>query len=224
MFPAKLIQAAKASVIPIYFEGQNGRLFHLASKVSMTLRISLLIREFRRLSGTHDLVPHRQADLPGKSSRHRRPQGYPDPDLRRRLFDGAAAPPFLAAKLAPERRRSILRVGRSVRRRLRSLVVQQDLDIGVDAGLHGEIALEDLLLVAGDRGIAAFGENERRKGADAFADTVAGRRQDRPGRIGDRFAARFRYQLQRQLRGPVLDRRLASACRPRPGCRRESPR
>lgn len=52
MFPAKLIQAAKASVIPIYFEGQNGRLFHLASRVSLTLRISLLIREFRRLSGT----------------------------------------------------------------------------------------------------------------------------------------------------------------------------
>ncbi len=51
MFPAKLIQSAKASVIPIYFEGQNGRLFHLASKVSLTLRLSLLIREFRRLSG-----------------------------------------------------------------------------------------------------------------------------------------------------------------------------
>lgn len=52
IFPAKLIQAARASVIPIYFEGQNGRIFHLASKVSLTLRISLLIREFRRLSGT----------------------------------------------------------------------------------------------------------------------------------------------------------------------------
>ncbi len=52
IFPAKLIQAAKASVIPVYFEGQNGRLFHLASKLSMTLRISLLIREFRRLSGS----------------------------------------------------------------------------------------------------------------------------------------------------------------------------
>jgi putative hemolysin len=52
MFPAKLIQAAQASVIPVYFEGQNGRLFHLASKVSLTLRLSLLIREFRRLSGT----------------------------------------------------------------------------------------------------------------------------------------------------------------------------
>lgn len=52
MFPAKLIQSAKASVIPVYFEGQNGRLFHLASRISLTLRISLLIREFRRLSGS----------------------------------------------------------------------------------------------------------------------------------------------------------------------------
>ncbi len=52
IFPAKLIQAAGANVIPVYFEGQNGRLFHLASKLSLTLRISLLIREFRRLSGS----------------------------------------------------------------------------------------------------------------------------------------------------------------------------
>lgn len=52
MFPAKLIQAARANVVPVYFEGQNGRLFHLASKISLTLRISLLIREFRRLSGS----------------------------------------------------------------------------------------------------------------------------------------------------------------------------
>ncbi|WP_027667456.1 lysophospholipid acyltransferase family protein [Rhizobium leguminosarum] len=52
IFPAKLIQAARASVLPIYFEGQNGRLFHLASRVSMTLRLSLLIREFRRQSGS----------------------------------------------------------------------------------------------------------------------------------------------------------------------------
>jgi len=57
MFPARLVQAARASVIPVYFGGQNGRLFHLASRVSMTLRISLLIREFRRLSGT-TIVAH----------------------------------------------------------------------------------------------------------------------------------------------------------------------
>jgi len=51
MFPAKLIQAAKASVLPVYFEGQNGWMFHLASRFSLTLRLSLLIREFCRLSG-----------------------------------------------------------------------------------------------------------------------------------------------------------------------------
>ncbi|MFB9950795.1 lysophospholipid acyltransferase family protein [Rhizobium puerariae] len=52
IFPAKLVQAAHANVIPIYFEGQNGRLFHITSHISMTLRLSLLIREFRRLSGS----------------------------------------------------------------------------------------------------------------------------------------------------------------------------
>lgn len=52
MFPAKLIQSARANVLPIYFEGQNGPLFHFASKISLVLRLSLLIREFKRLSGT----------------------------------------------------------------------------------------------------------------------------------------------------------------------------
>lgn len=51
MFAAKLIQAAHASVIPVYFEGQNGRLFHLVSQFSLTLRTSMLIREFQRLYG-----------------------------------------------------------------------------------------------------------------------------------------------------------------------------
>jgi len=52
IFAAKLIQATRANVVPVYFEGQNGRLFHLASRISMTFRLSLLIREFKRLSGT----------------------------------------------------------------------------------------------------------------------------------------------------------------------------
>lgn len=51
MFPARLIQAAQASVIPMHFAGQNGRMFHIASKLSLTLRLSLLVREFKRLSG-----------------------------------------------------------------------------------------------------------------------------------------------------------------------------
>ncbi|AYD01306.1 lysophospholipid acyltransferase family protein [Neorhizobium sp. NCHU2750] len=52
IFPAKLVQSARADVVPIYFEGQNGPLFHIASKLSLTLRLSLLIREFKRLSGS----------------------------------------------------------------------------------------------------------------------------------------------------------------------------
>lgn len=51
MFVARLVQAAKANVIPVHFQGQNGWLFHLASKFSLTLRTSLLIREFQRLYG-----------------------------------------------------------------------------------------------------------------------------------------------------------------------------
>jgi putative hemolysin len=51
MFAARLIQSANASVIPVYFQGQNGRLFHLVSQFSLTLRTSLLIREFQRLYG-----------------------------------------------------------------------------------------------------------------------------------------------------------------------------
>ncbi len=51
IFPAKLIQAAGASVVPVHFSGQNGRLFHIVSKFSLTLRLSLLVREFSRLRG-----------------------------------------------------------------------------------------------------------------------------------------------------------------------------
>ena len=68
MFPARLVQEARATVIPMHFAGQNGRLFHVVSRpmgllesdgklkrfvggVSLTLRTALLIREFARLSG-----------------------------------------------------------------------------------------------------------------------------------------------------------------------------
>ncbi len=68
MFPARLVQDARACVVPMYFSGQNGRLFHLVSrpmglaahehrlarmvgKASLALRLSLLVREFSRRSG-----------------------------------------------------------------------------------------------------------------------------------------------------------------------------
>ncbi|MEO1281367.1 MAG: lysophospholipid acyltransferase family protein [Pseudomonadota bacterium] len=50
-FVARLVQLSKASVLPLYFNGQNSPAFHLASRLSMTLRLSLLISEFRRFPG-----------------------------------------------------------------------------------------------------------------------------------------------------------------------------
>lgn len=51
LFVAKLIQEARADVLPVFFEGQNGFSFHAVSRFSLTLRLSLIIREFRRLAG-----------------------------------------------------------------------------------------------------------------------------------------------------------------------------
>jgi len=44
-FTARMIVQGKAPVVPIYFAGQNSRLFQIASHVSMTLRLSLLFKE-----------------------------------------------------------------------------------------------------------------------------------------------------------------------------------
>lgn len=44
-FAGRLIMGSRASVLPVHFEGQNSRLFQLVSRVSMTLRISMLVRE-----------------------------------------------------------------------------------------------------------------------------------------------------------------------------------
>lgn len=51
-FTAKMIRSSRATVLPIYFHGQNSWLFHLVSGFSLTLRLSLLVREFRRLLGS----------------------------------------------------------------------------------------------------------------------------------------------------------------------------
>ncbi len=53
LFPAKLIHQTKTDVLPIYFEGKNGFLFHLfASKIkNQTLKYSSYIHETRRKIG-----------------------------------------------------------------------------------------------------------------------------------------------------------------------------
>lgn len=44
-FIGRLIQESRATVVPFFFEGQNSRLFQLASLVSPTLRLSLFFKE-----------------------------------------------------------------------------------------------------------------------------------------------------------------------------------
>lgn len=50
-FVSQLTQRSRAVVVPIWFSGQNGRLFQIASHVSYTLRISLIFHEVRARVG-----------------------------------------------------------------------------------------------------------------------------------------------------------------------------
>ena len=54
-FTARMIAQGKAPVVPVYFAGQNSRLFQVASHVSMTLRLSLLFKEVHDRIGS-DMV------------------------------------------------------------------------------------------------------------------------------------------------------------------------
>ncbi|MEQ9214010.1 MAG: lysophospholipid acyltransferase family protein [Marinovum algicola] len=51
-FTSKLIVSAKATVVPVYFEGQNSKLFQFASNVSQTFREALLFKEVANKIGT----------------------------------------------------------------------------------------------------------------------------------------------------------------------------
>lgn len=51
-FTGRLISQAKAPVAPVFFAGQNSRIFQLASHISMTLRLSLLFKEVHNRIGS----------------------------------------------------------------------------------------------------------------------------------------------------------------------------
>ncbi|MEO0388525.1 MAG: lysophospholipid acyltransferase family protein [Pseudomonadota bacterium] len=46
-FTARLIAKSGATVVPVFFDGHNSRLFQIASHVHYTLRVALLINEFK---------------------------------------------------------------------------------------------------------------------------------------------------------------------------------
>ncbi|MEM8629793.1 MAG: lysophospholipid acyltransferase family protein [Pseudomonadota bacterium] len=47
-FTARMIAKSNATVVPIFFEGHNSRLFQIASHLHATLRTALFIKEFKR--------------------------------------------------------------------------------------------------------------------------------------------------------------------------------
>ena len=47
-FTARMVAKSGATVVPVYFDGSNSRLFQIASHLHPTLRMGLLMQEFRR--------------------------------------------------------------------------------------------------------------------------------------------------------------------------------
>ncbi|RYC31751.1 acyltransferase [Lichenibacterium minor] len=55
-FTAQLVQRSRATVVPVCFEGQNSRLFQIASHLSPVLRLSLIFHEVKSRIGSAMLV------------------------------------------------------------------------------------------------------------------------------------------------------------------------
>ena len=85
-FVARLVKQSGATVVPVFFHGQNSRLFHLASALSETLRTALLLFEARNKLGRRFVVsigrPMAAAELTQRGSRA---------ELTRHLHDQIAA-------------------------------------------------------------------------------------------------------------------------------------
>ncbi|HEY2231717.1 MAG TPA: 1-acyl-sn-glycerol-3-phosphate acyltransferase [Xanthobacteraceae bacterium] len=108
-FTARLIQQTQAAVLPVWFEGQNSPLFHLISRYSLMLRLSLLVSEFRHFVGATIRV-HVGALVPFDALACRAERGALTDELYglvHRLASDAAArgPAYLKPRPAQARRR-----------------------------------------------------------------------------------------------------------------------
>ncbi len=91
-FTARMIAKSGATVVPIWFEGHNSRLFQLASHLHQTLRLGLLIREFRtRVGGPVRLAVGDPIPAPTLAPLHADPRAMMD-FLRRATYDLSPGP------------------------------------------------------------------------------------------------------------------------------------
>ena len=47
-FTARMVAKSNATVVPVFFDGHTSRLFQIASHLHNTLRMGLLIKEFKK--------------------------------------------------------------------------------------------------------------------------------------------------------------------------------
>ena len=80
-FTARLIGKSGAAVVPVFFEGHNSRLFQIASHLHQTLRLALLVNEFKARVGAPVRVvigrPLDPAEIAAARRRRPRPDGLP---------------------------------------------------------------------------------------------------------------------------------------------------
>jgi putative hemolysin len=92
-FTARMIVQGKAPVVPVYFGGQNSRLFQIASHVSMTLRLSLLFKE------VHDRIGNDMVIQIGERIPYEQLKAIPD---RKQLMEFLREKTYALADKAPK--------------------------------------------------------------------------------------------------------------------------
>ena len=91
-FTSKLVIKTKSPVLPMYFEGQNSQLFHIANKIGQTFRYSLMMYELKRKIGDNidlhigEIIPFSKLEEIGdlkKITKYLRNKTYSlDPSIR----------------------------------------------------------------------------------------------------------------------------------------------
>ena len=91
-FTARMISKSNATVLPVYFEGQTSRMFQLVSHLHNTLRMGLLIKEFKKRIDTPVRVvvgdPITQEDLTEFSTDSRAMMDF----LRKKTYELSPTP------------------------------------------------------------------------------------------------------------------------------------